>query len=96
MTKWRVNKIVVNKIAGKSNCDKLKNYGIYLKTYPDADVKSDHNPVVMDLRLKRFTRVKGEKVAKNLDIEKLKNPNTKSQILEETDKGIKIDAKVIT
>ncbi|XP_030765278.1 craniofacial development protein 2-like [Sitophilus oryzae] len=34
----------------------LKKYVQSVKTYPGADVNSDHNPVVMDFRMRRFKR----------------------------------------
>lgn len=42
----------------------FKRYMKPTKTYPGADISSDHNPVVLDFRLKRFLRVKREKTSK--------------------------------
>lgn len=42
----------------------FKRYMKPTKTYPGADISSDHNPVVLDFRLKRFLRVKREETSK--------------------------------
>jgi len=58
----------------------LRKYVKSVRTYPGADVNSDHNPVVMDFRFRRFTKIKKPKVNKRIDIKKLKNLNIKTQI----------------
>ena len=48
------------------------------KTYPGADVNSDHNPVVMKIRMRRFKHVNCPKPTKRIDITKFKNPLMKA------------------
>jgi len=46
--------------------------------YPSVDVNSDHNPVVTDFKLKRFSTVRNTRMSRKINIEKLKNDNTKA------------------
>lgn len=57
----REKKIVRNQIDFILLGVSFKRYMKSTRTYPGADIGSDHNPVVLDFRLKRFLRVKREK-----------------------------------
>jgi len=46
--------------------------------YPGADVNSD--PVVADFRFRRFSKIGKTKVSRNINIERLKNDNTKASL----------------
>lgn len=47
----------------------LRKYVKSVKTYPGADVNSDHNPVVMDFRFRRFIKTKKNETGKKLTSE---------------------------
>lgn len=49
-----------------------------VKTYPGADVNSDHNPVVMNLKVRRFIHAIPSKTPKRIDIKQLKEPLKKA------------------
>lgn len=51
------------------------------KTYPGADVPTDHNPVVCELEV-RLKRIKKNPTNERIDIRKLSNSNTRQQIQE--------------
>lgn len=57
-----------------------KKYVESVKTYPGAEVNSDHNPVVMDFIMKRFKKAKHETTNKHVDIEKLNNSEIHEEI----------------
>lgn len=57
----------------------LKKFMKSVKTYPGADVSSDHNPVVADFRLRRFKTVRKERLTRKLDVQRLRNPDTKAK-----------------
>lgn len=59
-----------------------------VKTYPGADINSDHNPVVMSLRL-RFQKKKTYNKRKRIDIEKIQKSETKTQIRKNLSQGFK-------
>lgn len=50
------------------------------KTYPGADINSDHNPVVMDMRIRRFVKNKFMSQPKRIDVRRLDNPIIRAQI----------------
>ncbi|XP_044750612.1 uncharacterized protein LOC123310952 [Coccinella septempunctata] len=50
-----------------------------VKTYPGADIHSDHNPVVMDFKMKRFLRVE-RRVTSRIDTKQRKNPEKRQEI----------------
>lgn len=75
----------------------FKKYIHSVKTYLGADINSDHNPVVMDFKIKRFKRIKRETLAKHIDIDKLKNPEVKEKISYKIEKELKtIEARIQT
>ncbi|XP_060527005.1 craniofacial development protein 2-like [Cylas formicarius] len=51
-------------------------------TYPGADVKSDHNPVVINLQLRYFTRVQRPNKPKRIDVKKLVDPDIRAKATE--------------
>ena len=58
------------------------------KTYPGADINSDHNPVVMEINMRRFKHVNCPKPPKHIDITKLKNPLMKTTTAQNLEKRI--------
>lgn len=59
------------------------------KTYPGADVGSDHNPVVIEMKLKFRKKIK-PKSAKRIDIRKVtKNPDTRRKVAGEMAKALR-------
>ena len=71
----------------------LKKYVTSVKTYPGADVRSDHNPVVMDFKMLRFRKaIRNAQPSRRVDIKKLVNPEVKVNVrnaLEEKMKTVK-------
>ncbi|XP_060533833.1 uncharacterized protein LOC132706497 [Cylas formicarius] len=51
-------------------------------TYPGADVNSDHNPVVINLQLRYFTRVQRPNKRKRIDVKKLVDPDIRAKATE--------------
>lgn len=49
-------------------------------TFSGADINSDHNPVDLEFKMRRFKTVKGEKQSKRTDTEKLKDPLVPMQL----------------
>lgn len=58
----------------------FKKYMKSVKTYPGADIQSDHNPVVMDFRLSRFLKADRKQVTRKIDIAQLRNPKKRKEI----------------
>lgn len=54
--------------------NQLMKYVKTVSTYPGADVDSDHNPVVMDLKLRRFVKIKRSNSPRRIDIKRLADP----------------------
>lgn len=50
------------------------------KTYPGADVRSDHNPVVIELRMRRFVGTNCKRKAKHINLNILKDPEFYTKI----------------
>ncbi|XP_030746569.1 uncharacterized protein LOC115875286 [Sitophilus oryzae] len=86
----REKKIVRNQIDFILLGLSFKRYMKSTRTYPGADIGSDHNPVVLDFRLKRFLRVKREKTAKKIDIALLNNPEKKKEISSKIEKELEM------
>lgn len=66
----QIDYILINK--------RFRNSVTSVKTYPGADIKSDHNPLVATLKLK-LKRIKRKKV-KKYDLRQLKNEDTKNNV----------------
>ncbi|KAF2902496.1 hypothetical protein ILUMI_03690 [Ignelater luminosus] len=63
-----------------------------VKTYSGTDIDSDHNPVVMDLKVQRFQKEqKGHRrqITKKIEIDKLKDQNTQTTIVENLENRMK-------
>ncbi|KAL3284377.1 hypothetical protein HHI36_018541, partial [Cryptolaemus montrouzieri] len=60
-----------------------------VKTYPGADINSDHNPVVVDIKIRRFVKFKLDPRQKRIDIRKLKNPAQRTQISQKLENRLK-------
>jgi hypothetical protein len=52
------------------------------KTYPGADLDSDHNPVVMEMKMKRFRKIKKTESSKIADALRLKSKTIKKIVSE--------------
>ncbi|XP_047996924.1 uncharacterized protein LOC125234635 [Leguminivora glycinivorella] len=72
-------KIVRNQIDYILVPSRFRNSVINVKTYPGADVGSDHNPVVAKLKLKLKQVKKPAQNRVNFDLNKLKNEDTKNK-----------------
>lgn len=57
----------------------LMRYVKKVTTLPGADINSDHNPVMMEIRINRFTRPNRETPPKRIDIGRLNNIEVRSQ-----------------
>lgn len=49
------------------------------KTYPGADINSDHNPVIVRFKMHRFVKTK-RPPCKKIDVNKLKNKDFKLRV----------------
>lgn len=58
----------------------LKKYVQTVKTYPGADINSDHNPVVMDFRMRRFKKISRPQPTRKINTRKLLTPNVHTQV----------------
>lgn len=58
----------------------LKKYVQTVKTYPGADINSDHNPVVMDFHMRRLKKVGRTQPIPRINTRKLRIPNIRTQI----------------
>lgn len=74
------DKIVRNQIDFILTNHQFRKYIKSVKTYPGADIDSDHNPLVMEFKMKRIKYIKGKKQTKRIDIEKLKDPLVRMQL----------------
>lgn len=90
------NKIVRNQIDYFMTNKRFQNSMTRVAAYPGADIGSDHNPIVADLRV-RFKKLKKMEGSKSFDIEKLQiksvNQNLK-EVLQEFMKLEEIDDDV--
>ncbi|XP_071637558.1 craniofacial development protein 2-like [Temnothorax longispinosus] len=59
---------------------KLRKYVQTVKTYPGADINSDHNPVVMDFRMRRLTKVRKARTPQKIDIRQLQKPDMQTHV----------------
>ncbi|XP_071574655.1 uncharacterized protein [Temnothorax nylanderi] len=58
----------------------LRKYVQTVKTYPGADINSDHNPVVMDFRMRRLTKVRKARTPQKIDIRQLQKPDMRTYV----------------
>lgn len=77
------DKIVRNQIDFILMDHRFKKYVKSVKTYPGSDINSDHNPVVMALKIMRFRKIKRTPNIKRIDIRKLKNPDIRNEVASE-------------
>lgn len=86
-------KIIRNQIDYVLVTDRFKNSIKNIKTYPGADVNSNHNPLVatVHIRLKKLIR-NSKKI--RLDVSKLKDPATQDLISKDINKYLKSNIKI--
>uniref|UniRef100_A0A8D8VTC7 Craniofacial development protein 2 n=1 Tax=Cacopsylla melanoneura TaxID=428564 RepID=A0A8D8VTC7_9HEMI len=86
--KDKPGKIVRNQIDYIMINQRYRNSCTYVKAYPGADIRSDHNPILGEfkLRLKRIKR----KREQTWDMRKLKDPIIKKKVGESLNQRIKI------
>lgn len=58
----------------------MRKYVQTVKTYSSADANSDHNPVVMDFRIRCFTKIRKAKLSQRIDIRKLQKPELRAHV----------------
>ncbi|XP_071581578.1 craniofacial development protein 2-like [Temnothorax nylanderi] len=73
-------KIIRNQIDFILIRTELRKYVQTVKTYPGADINSDHNPVVMDFRMRRLTKVKKTRTSQKIDIRQLQKPDMQTYV----------------
>lgn len=71
--------IVRNQIDFILISERFRNSMTSVKTYPGADVPSDHNPLVGQLKTK-LKKTRPQRKSKKYDIEKLKNPEIQEKV----------------
>ncbi|XP_071640906.1 craniofacial development protein 2-like [Temnothorax longispinosus] len=59
---------------------KLRKYVQTVKTYPGADINSDHSPVVMDFRMRRLTKVRKARTPQKINIRQLQKPDMQTHV----------------
>ncbi|XP_068081301.1 polyglutamylase complex subunit TTLL1-like [Anabrus simplex] len=73
--------------------EELKKFVKSVKTYPGADINSDHNPVVMDFKMQRFRNAtRCAKTSRRIDIRKMASSDVRTSVgavLEEKMEAIK-------
>lgn len=60
----------------------MKKYVQTVKTYPGADVNSDHNLVVMDFQMRRLAKIRKAKPLHRIDIRKLQKLKLRTRKLQ--------------
>ncbi|KAL1447433.1 hypothetical protein WDU94_013960 [Cyamophila willieti] len=61
-----------------------------VKTFPGADINSDHNPVVCDFKMEYFKTARKTKHARKIDIRKLKDSDFKKHISEKLEQKLRV------
>ena len=62
-----------------------------VKTYPGADVNSDHNPVVMDFKMQRLKNTRRyDKISKRIDVRKLASHEMKANVIAALEEKMKV------
>ncbi|XP_024874105.1 craniofacial development protein 2-like [Temnothorax curvispinosus] len=59
---------------------KLRKYVQTAKTYPGADINSDHNPIVMDFRMRCLTKIRKARTPQKIDIRQLQKPDMQTHV----------------